>query len=79
MAKLTSEILDEIKASFERVGGEAYLDELGMRDPPTFCRLLGLVVQSEIKAEMATKINHFNLGGEMAKANFRLAKPEDDK
>ncbi|MBT4933954.1 MAG: hypothetical protein HOL66_05405 [Rhodospirillaceae bacterium] len=79
MAKLTSEILDEIKASFERVGGEAYLDELAMRDPPTFCRLLGLVVQSEIKAEMATKINHFNLGGEMAKANFRLAKPEDDK
>lgn len=79
MAKLTSEILDEIKASFERVGGEAYLDELAMRDPPTFCRLLGLVVQSEIKVEMAKNINHFNLGDEMTNASARLAKPEDDK
>ena len=79
MAKLTSEILDEIKASFERVGGEAYLDELAMRDPPIFCRLLGLVVQSEIKAEMAANNNHFNLVDEMAKGNTRLAEPDDEK
>jgi|GEM_PF-5796906 hypothetical protein len=44
MAKLTPEILDEISSAFERVGGEAYLDELAMRDPPIFCRPLGLVV-----------------------------------
>ena len=51
MAKLTSIIIDEITASFERVGGEAYLDELAMRDPPTFCKLLALVIRAEIRAE----------------------------
>ncbi len=79
MAKLTSEVLAEIKASFERVGGEAYLDELAMRDPPLFCRLLGLVIQSEVKAEMAANINHFNLGDEMANARDRLAKLDNEK
>jgi len=79
MAKLTPEILDEIVASFHRVGGEAYLDELAMRDPPTFCLLLGKVLQAEVKAEILASGNQINLGEEMAKASARLAKLENAK
>ena len=73
MAKLTPEILDEIVASFHRVGGEAYLDELAMRDPPTFCLLLGKVLQAEVKAAKPDKPNTLNLGHAMATAEARLA------
>ena len=76
MAKLTPEILDEIVASFHRVGGEAYLDELAMRDPPTFCLLLGKVLQAEVKAAQPDKPNTLNLGEAMVTAEARLAQPD---
>ena len=76
MAKLTPEILDEIVASFHRVGGQAYLDELALRDPPTFCLLLGKVLQGEIKAAQPDKPNTLNLGKAMAIAEARLAQPD---
>ena len=76
MAKLTPEILDEIVASFHRVGGEAYLDELAMRDPPTFCLLLGKVLQAEVKAAKPDKPNTLNLGEAMVTAEARLAQPD---
>ena len=79
MGKLTSEIIDEITASFDRVGGQAYLDELALRDPPTFCKLLALVVRAEIRAETPNQTNRFNLGKEMAKASARFAKPDSNQ
>ena len=72
MAKLTPEILDEIVASFHRVSGEAYLDELAMRDPPTFCLLLGKLLQAEVKATQPDTTNTLNLGVAMATAEARL-------
>ena len=68
MAKLTPEILDEITASFHRIGGEAYLDELALRDPPTFCLLLGKVIEAEVKAEASKKANPINLNEAMKTA-----------
>jgi len=76
MAKLTPEILDEIVASFHRVGGEAYLDELAMRDPQTFCLLLGKVLQAEVKATQPDTTNTFNLTKAMADADTRLVQPD---
>jgi hypothetical protein len=76
MAKLTPEILDEIVASFHRVGGEAYLDELAMRDPPTFCLLLGKLLQAEVKSAQPDKPNTLNLGEAMVTAEARLAQPD---
>ena len=76
MPKLTPEILDEIVASFHRVGGEAYLDELAMRDPPTFCLLLGKLLQAEVKAAQPDKTNTLNLSKEIAIAEARLAQPD---
>ena len=74
MAKLTSEILDEITASFHRIGGEAYLDELALRDSPTFCLLLGKVLQAEIKAEATKNANPINLKEAMVAAQAQLAR-----
>jgi hypothetical protein len=79
MAKLTPEILDEIVASFHRVGGEKYLDALAMADPPLFCQLLGKVIQGEIKAEIPVSANQINLGEAMAAAEARLAKLDRDQ
>ena len=72
MAKLTPEILDDIGAAFEQAGGVDYLTELAMRDPPTFCLLLGKLLQAEIKAAQPEKPNTINLGKEMAAAEARL-------
>ena len=72
MAKLTSEIIDEIIASFERVGGADYLDELAMRDPPTFCKLLARVIPAEIRANVQIA-KPIDLGKEMIIAEKRLA------
>ena len=74
MAKLTPEILDEITASFHRIGGEAYLDELALRDPPTFCLLLGKVIEAEVKAEASKKANPINLNEAMKTAQAQLDK-----
>jgi hypothetical protein len=50
-----------------------------MRDPPTFCLLLGKVLQAEVKAEILASGNQINLGEEMAKASARLPKLENAK
>jgi len=65
MAKLTPEILDGIEAAFEQVGGVDYLTEVALRDPQTFCLLLGRVLQAEIKAAQPDTINKLNLGEAM--------------
>ena len=72
MAKLTPDIIDEIIDSFHRVGGADYLDELALRDPPTYCRLIAHVMPKEIMvaAQIAEPLD---LGKAMASANERLA------
>jgi hypothetical protein len=69
--KLTSKIIDEIVESFDRVGGEAYLDELALRDPPTYCRLIMRVLPSAVTVETS---NEIDLGELMIEADARLAK-----
>ena len=71
MARITSKILDEIVESFDRVGGEAYLDELAMRDPPLYIRLIMRVLPSAVIAETPDAID---LGEIMIEANARVAK-----
>ena len=70
MPKLTK-IFDEIVDSFDRAGGEAYLDELALRDPPTYCRLLMRVIPSAVTVDTH---NEINLGELMNEANARVAK-----
>ena len=72
MPKLTK-IFDEIVDSFDRVGGSDYLDELAMRDPPTYCRLLMRVIPSAVSAEIQNR-NAIDLGDLITEANARLAK-----
>ena len=76
MAKLTPDILDGIGAAFEQAGGVDYLTELAMRDPPTFCLLLGKLLQVEVKAAQPDKPNTLNLGKAMAIAEARLTQPD---
>ena len=78
MAKrlLTAEIKDGILDAFEQAGGVEYLVELALRDPQTFCLLLGKVVQAEIRAKTPKQTNRFNMGKEMADAEQRLAKAD---
>ncbi len=42
--KVTTALKDAILASFERLGGASYLEEVGRRDPKTYCALLGKVL-----------------------------------
>ena len=73
MAKLTSDIIDEIAASFDRVGGSAYLDELALRDPPTYCRLVARIIPQAVAAEVRNNTD-VDLGAAMAVAQARLLK-----
>ena len=81
MAKrlLTPEIKDGILNAFEQAGGVEYLVELALRDPQTFCLLLGKVVQAEIRAETPKQTNRFNMGKEMADAEQRLANADNSQ
>jgi hypothetical protein len=72
MAKIKLEIIDEIIESFERVGGAAYLDELALRDPPTYCRLVAHVLPKAISVD-ARITEPIDLGKAMTEANARLA------
>ena len=73
MAKLTSKIIDEIIDSFDRVGGAAYLDELAMKDPPLYIRLLMRVIPSATRVEIQNT-DTIDLGELMTEANARAAK-----
>ena len=79
MAKLTPEILDGIEAAFEQAGGADYLTEVALRDPQTFCLLLGRVLQAEIKAAQPDTTNPLNLGRAMSDADRRLAHSDNEK
>ena len=70
---------DGIAEAFEQSGGVEYLKELAMRDPPTFCALLGKLLQAEVKAAQPNKTNSIDLGKAMAEAEARLAKPDHEK
>ena len=76
MARIRPDIIDEIAASFDRVGGSAYLDELAMRDPPTYCRLVARIIPQAVAAEVRNNTNPINLGEAMAAAEVRLNKSE---
>jgi hypothetical protein len=80
MAKrlLTPEIKDGILEAFDQVGGVDYLVELAKVDPPTFCRLLGAIIPSEIKASVTTT-NTLDLGKAMLEADQRLTMIENDQ
>jgi hypothetical protein len=71
MARLTPDIIDEIAASLDRVGGSAYLDELAMRDPPTYCRLVARIIPQAVAAEVRNTTD-VDLGEAMAVAQARL-------
>jgi hypothetical protein len=79
VAKLTPNIMDGIAAAFEQSGGVEYLKELAMRDPPTFCLLLGKLLMAEVKAAQPNKTNTIDLGKAMAEAEARLAKPDHEQ
>lgn len=72
MVKLKPEIIDEIIASFERTGPEAYLDELARRDPPTYCKLLAHVLPKAVNVEVQGS-EPIDLGRAILEANKRLA------
>ena len=76
MAKLKPEIIDEIIASFERIGGEAYLDELALKDPPTYCKLLAHILPKAVSIEVQAS-EPIDLGRAMAEASARLAITSD--
>jgi hypothetical protein len=42
--RTTTALKDALMLSFERLGGAAYLEEVGRRDPKTYCALLGKVL-----------------------------------
>jgi hypothetical protein len=71
VAKLNSKIINEIVESFDRVGGAAYLDELALRDPPTYTRLLMRVIPNAVTIETTDTLD---LGELMTEANARAAK-----
>ena len=73
VAKLTSKLIDEIVESFDRVGGAAYLDELAMKDPPLYIRLIMRVIPSTTKVDIQNPIE-IDLGELMTEANARAAK-----
>ncbi len=71
MPRLKSEIKAGILEAFEQVGGVEYLVEIAKRDPPTFLRLLGQVLPTEIRAEI-NNTHHIDLGQAMLVAEQRL-------
>ena len=81
MAKrlLSPEIKDGILEAFEQAGGVEYLIEIALRNPQTFCLLLGKVVQAEIRAETPKKTDQFDMCKEMADAEARLAKQDNSQ
>jgi hypothetical protein len=68
---ITPEIKNGILEAFDQVGGVDYLVELAKVDPPTFCRLLGAISPSEIKASV-TATNTLNLEQAMLDGNRRV-------
>ena len=68
---ITPEIKNGILEAFDQVGGVDYLVELAKVDPPTFCRLLGAIIPSEIKASV-TAANTLDLGQAMLDGNRRV-------
>ncbi len=72
MTRLKPEIIDEILASLDRVGGEAYLDELALKDPPTYCKLLAHVLPKAVNVEVQAS-EPIDLGRAILEANTRLA------
>jgi hypothetical protein len=71
MPRLKAEIKAGILQAFDQVGGVDYLVEIAKSDPPTFLRLLGQVLPTEIKAEI-NNTHHIDLGQAMLDANQRL-------
>ena len=75
MVKYSSRIITEIVESFDRVGGEAYLDELALKDPPLYIRLLMRVLPTAVTVETH---NEIDLGKLMIEAKARLAKMKNE-
>ena len=52
--KTTRTLKEALLASFERLGGEAWLVQLAESDPRSYASLLGRLVPSEVKAEVSS-------------------------
>lgn len=50
--KSTAQVKDAILQAFDEVGGANYLMAVALKDPKTFCGLLGKVLPQEVKAEL---------------------------
>ena len=54
----TAALKDAIFAAFDAVGGHNYLVTIAREDPRTFCSLLGRVLPSELRAEIAGGVSN---------------------
>jgi hypothetical protein len=50
--KVTTTLKLAIMATFDKVGGEKYLEQVAKDDPKTFCALLAKILPAEIRAEI---------------------------
>jgi hypothetical protein len=46
--KTTVRVKEAVLAAFDQIGGEQYLMTVALRDPRTFCTLLGRILPTEI-------------------------------
>lgn len=48
--RFSQRLIDAIEASFEQLGGEAYLTELGRTEPRAYLALLGRILPAQVDA-----------------------------
>lgn len=53
--RFTAFLKEAIQTSFERLGGPAYLEEVGRRDPKTYCALLSKMFPRQDKPSQASE------------------------
>lgn len=53
--KFTTFLKEAMQTSFERLGGPAYLEEVGRRDPKTYCALLSKMFPRQDKPSQASE------------------------
>jgi hypothetical protein len=53
--KFTTFLKEAMQTSFERLGGPAYLEEVGRRDPKTYCALLSKMFPRQDKPNQSSE------------------------
>lgn len=56
--KTTVAVKEAIMNAFELVGGQQYLVMVALKDPKTFCTLLGRVLPAELNAKLQAEVVH---------------------